>query len=343
MKLAVATTSYPRFDGDFAGSFVEGMVDALRERGHSTTVFAPDSERARRDDVEWVRYLPRPMQRTFYEKGAPDNLRHPRAWLGALAFPVALRRALAKRRFDALISHFGVPCGVVGATLRIPQLVVWHSADVELARRMPSRARQAIFSRSKHWFVHDAHRRSLGLNGVVAPMGASVERIDRELARTRWNLNGETVLFVGRLVDVKGIDVLIDAARGASWSVIVAGPGTPPDAPSNVRFVGAVNPRQRNELLAACDALAIPSRRLRSGRTEGSPVIAQEGLLSGIPIVASNVGGLSTLDVTRIEPDDPASLRAALDAAVHVPREQRGGSTWPAVAARVEEELQALI
>lgn len=342
MRLAVATTSYPRFPGDVAGNFVEGMVDALRERGHSVTVFAPDSEHATRDGVHWVRYLPRPLQRTFYEQGAPDNLRHPRAWLGALTFPLALRRAL-RERFDALISHFGVPCGVVGATLPVPQLVVWHSADVELARRMPARMREAIFARSRHWFVHHTHREALKLEGVVAPMGATVEHVDANNARTRWRMDGKTVLFVGRLVDVKGLDVLLDAARGASWSLIVAGPGAPPNAPSNVRFVGAVTSRERDELLAACDALAIPSRRLASGRTEGSPVIAQEGLLAGIPIVASQVGGLAELEVTHVPPDDPNALRAALDTEVERRREHRGGSTWPEVVARVEEQLQALI
>lgn len=343
MKLAVATTSHPRFPGDFAGGFVEGMVDALRERGHAITVFAPDSDQVARDDVTWVRYLPRGMQRTFYERGAPDNLRHPRAWLGALTFPLALRRAL-RGRFDALISHFGVPCGVVGATLPMPQLVVWHSADVELARRIPREIRRAVFARSRHWFVHHEHRRALGLEGVVVPMGAQVDDVDPVDARRRWNVHGETVLFVGRPVDVKGLDVLLRAARGATWSVIVGGPetGAVLDAPSNVRFVGAIDPHERDELLSACDALAIPSRRLASGRTEGSPVIAQEGLLAGIPIVASRVGGLGTLDVALVPPDDPAALRAALDRAVTQRREHRGGSTWPEVAARVEEELQRL-
>ena len=170
-------------------------------------------------------------------------------------------------------------------------------------------------------------------------MGARVQRVDPGLARERWNIRGKTVLFVGRLVDVKGVDVLMNAARGALWSVIVAGPGHPPIALPNVRFVGPVSPRERDELLAACDALAIPSRRLSSGRTEGSPVIAQEGLLAGIPIIASRVGGLGNLDVSLVEPDDPSALRRALNEAVGRARQHRGGSTWPSVAARVETLL----
>lgn len=337
MKLAVLTTGYPRYEGDVAGNFVEGMVDALRRRGHRVEVFAPDSETHGGADVHWVQYLPKRMQRTFYGRGAPDNLRDPRTWLGALSFPVALRLAV-RERFDAVISHFGVPCGVVGATLGIPQLVVWHSADVHLARHIPFRRR--LFGRSQHWFVQHEHPRQLGLEGVVCPMGANVERMDRHEARTKWNIHGKTVLYVGRNVAIKGLDVLLAAARDASWSLIATCEGA---SSSAVRFVGPVTARQRDELLAACDALAIPSRESTSGRTEGSPVVAQEGLLAGIPIVASAVGGLRSIPATLVAPDNVDALRTALDEAVQQPHGHTGGSTWPDVAAKVEHQLQLLL
>ena len=110
MRIGVLTTSYPRFDGDVGGSFVEGFARALAERGHSVEVIAPEPREptgAQRLPPTWVRYLPRPLERTFHGAGVPDNLRrHPSAWLGAVTGPLALAKEARRRvgEWDAIVS-----------------------------------------------------------------------------------------------------------------------------------------------------------------------------------------------------------------------------------------------
>ena len=45
MKIAVLTTSYPRYEGDPAGSFVADAVEQLRARGVEVEVVSPASFR----------------------------------------------------------------------------------------------------------------------------------------------------------------------------------------------------------------------------------------------------------------------------------------------------------
>ncbi len=41
MHIGVLTHNYPRFPGDFSGTFVEALCDELARQGHSVTIWAP--------------------------------------------------------------------------------------------------------------------------------------------------------------------------------------------------------------------------------------------------------------------------------------------------------------
>ncbi|HJL24482.1 MAG TPA: glycosyltransferase family 4 protein [Polyangiaceae bacterium LLY-WYZ-15_(1-7)] len=332
MRVGLLTTGYPRWEGDVAGSFVAGFAEALRARGHAVEVFAAaPPEPAASLDARWVRYRRRARdQRTFYGAGAPDNLRRDvQAWPGLIRYPLALRRAVRHAgRFDALVAHFGLPCGLVAAILPARRhLTVWHSADVHLARRLPAPLRARLLGKGMHWFVRESHRRALAGEAasrhLVHPMGATPPpAADREASRTVLGCEGPTVLFLGRLVPVKGVDVLLDALAGSRVQLLVAGEGPERAALERrarelgvrARFLGAVQGARKGQAFAAADVLALPSRRLPSGRTEGAPVVLAEAWLAGLPVVASGVleGVEDGVDALRVAPEDPRALRDAL-------------------------------
>src|SRR5207245_2360976 len=114
---------------------------------------------------------------------------------------------LARRldRCDALISHFAVPCGVVGALLARgrPHLAIAHSSEVHLLRRLRMERLLWALGRRADLVYSDGSLRPPGAPGRVSPMGIDVAALQcaegREAARRRLGLRGPTALFLGRL------------------------------------------------------------------------------------------------------------------------------------------------
>ncbi len=389
MRIGLLTTSFPRTPDDIAGNFVLGFARALAQRGHELDVLAPEpAEPMSVHDtpnisLHHVPYLrPRKLQRTFYGAGVPDNVQHDRtALLGALSYPIALaaRSALLAPRWNAVISHWALPSAVCAgiAARGLPHLAVLHSADVHLLGRLPLRthlARHMTDHASTLWFVSEQHREQFvqllpashtsaaRARAFVSPMGIDPPQVtpsSRTQGRATWGLQRFSVLALGRLVPVKGLDTAIEAVAQLDATLLVAGEG-PERARleqlgrarrADVRWLGNVTGPRKTELLAAADAFVLPSRVLPSGRSEGMPHALLEAMAHGLPVVATRVGGVSELlrdgtSALLVPPDDPALLRAALMRLQSDPplREQirqqaracTEGLLWPNLAPRIE-------
>jgi len=151
---------------------------------------------------------------------------------------------------------------------------------------------------------------------------------DPERIRKAWRLplNAVICLAVGRLVPVKGYDILIDAVKLALAQIpnlhcIIIGEGESRENLSNqikqnglegrIRLVGYYGRNDTLSGLKACDFFIMPSRY------EGTPIALLEAAAFGCPIIASRSGGIPEL-VTHeqhallVPPEDPASLAKAL-------------------------------
>jgi glycosyltransferase involved in cell wall biosynthesis len=166
-----------------------------------------------------------------------------------------------------------------------------------------------------------------------------------------------SILFIGRLTKIKGVDVLLEALRvNHSARLIIAGDGPERNRLEqlaarlsiNVEFVGQINAATRDTLLASCDVVVIPSRLLASQRTEGTPVVCLEAMAAGCAVIASRTGGLAEIirdqhNGLLFEPDNAPMLASKLrlllnDAALRAHLGQNARRTamdyaWPRVAA----------
>lgn len=331
MHVGLLTTSYPTRPGDPSGAFVQGFAQALRGRGHRVDVLAPAPRHRPTVDARWVPYMPRWARHSFHGAGAPDNAKRPRAWPGFLTFPPTLTAMAARRPWDALISHFGIPCALVGGLVARgrPHLAVWHSADVHFAARVPGLAALARRSATRHWCVTEHARRALHLDdAIVSPMGADAPLFVRRDPTASGPLR---VLFLGRLVDIKGLDVALRASRGlpVRWDIAGDGPASAGlqklarELGIDATFHGALSGDAKARAFAEASLFAVPSRATSSGRVEGAPVALLEAQLAGLPVLASRSGGLPErvrdgVDGWLVPPGDEGEWRSALARAVRM-------------------------
>jgi glycosyltransferase involved in cell wall biosynthesis len=359
--IGVVTTSYPRFPDDGAGVFVRERVRALLGQGQAVEILAAgEGYDVLTEDGAITRIGAGPL---FYAGGAPEALEAARivprlaAWGRAAVFSLAMLGQLARRagRWDAVESHWLVPCGlIVGAALpRLPHRAHVHGGDLHLLARLPggdSMARVFCRSHPELVFASASLRESfvvlaggtpetLGANCRIeaAPFDRSIfrERTDdeRQRARAALRFGRSTLLAAGRLQPIKGFDRLIEAlaqiAPEARPVLLIAGEG-----PEKARLMrsaralgvelhlpGALGQRLLAEHMIAADLFVHPCRTLGSGRSEGMPLVVREALACGLPVIASDSGGLGELrgthGLTLVEAGNVAALAAAIMRVLH--------------------------
>jgi glycosyltransferase involved in cell wall biosynthesis len=300
----------------------------------------------------------------FYAGGAPERLeRAPltaalqavRLWGGLLP---AIRARLAE--VDLVESHWLLPSGLAVAACVTPahpaHVAHAHSGDVALLERLPAGGALArwLLARTTSLVLasDDLHARLRRLAGPGCDPGCwSVRPAQSPLLAGAWNplrvprtvvwqrpdaaergrlraargLDRPVVLAVGRLVAIKGHDVLVRAVArlpaAARPILVILGEGdqrAPLTALAGTRGVdlrlpGEVPPADVQAWLSLAELFVHPSRAL-AGRTEGQPVAVREALAAGVPVLASASGGIPEVagPALLVPPDDPGALASAL-------------------------------
>jgi glycosyltransferase involved in cell wall biosynthesis len=100
------------------------------------------------------------------------------------------------------------------------------------------------------------------------------------------------LLYVGRLIERKGIAVAMQVAAAAGMRLVVAGPGDPAllgiSTHPSVRFVGPVQPTQRSVLMGAATALLAPTTYI-----EPFGGVAVEAQMCGTPVITTDWGAFT--------------------------------------------------
>ena len=175
------------------------------------------------------------------------------------------------------------------AAFRRQPLVVWVESTLRDARPGPGRRAKRLLAERAAAFVVPGAQVVIAPNAVDAALFAS-RAAERDRLREERALERPCILYVGRLAPEKGVDVLLEAARGLDAEVVVAGSGPEEQrlraaAPPNVRFVGQLERDELPAWYAAADVLCLPSRSEPWGMT------LNEGAAAGLPLVATDAVG----------------------------------------------------
>lgn len=220
---------------------------------------------------------------------------------------------LWRRRADCVVLH--EPNPIAGTALFLhtpsPRLIVWHHSDLVRPAWAPAtygRLQRALYRRADCVVVSSPalasgsalvrHARRV----VSIPFGIDLDRYQvvdvasrRRVEQALEALPGPRLLFVGRLVYYKGLDVLLDALSRLGASLVIVGEGpldrqlreraSASDLAGRVLFAGRVDEADLPAFYQACDVFVLPS----TAKTEAFGVVQIEAMAAGRPVVSTNL------------------------------------------------------
>lgn len=312
--------------------------------GVSSHTYLLSQELIKRGDEVYVLTYPHPdigdMKGVHVETAPTINIRGLRGFFFFLAATWKLISMTRKYDIDLIHAHFLLPPGLVaviaGGVTKKKIAVTIHGSDIFIQASNPVLRIliKFILKRADHVaVVSEAIREKvldLDVVGVqdkikVTPNAVDVQKY-RPSIKTSFiqdmelNPKKPIILFVGNLVLQKGLKYLLKAKKllKSDAQLVLVG-----DGPlmmvlkeminkQNIRdvfFMGAR--RDVYRIMPATDVFVLPSI------SEGFPITLLEAFASGLPVVATSVGGIKELvssDVgILVEPMDPTGLSEALD------------------------------
>ena len=347
MRIVFFSLSYPTPWQPSAAAFNRAMVRALGEH-HDVRVVAP---------VPWTQRLGRKPPGRDDEPGVahplylyPPKLAPHRldAFL-RMSCRSVLRRLAREFAPDVYLAYWAHPDGEVALRAAReagrPCVVIVGGSDVRLLAG-ETRRRDAI--RRVLTGADAVLTVGADLRERVIEMGVAADRVtafwrgvdtgtfhpgDRRAARARLGLaDGRLALWVGRMVPVKGLDVLLSAwpsvvrsRPDARLCLVGSGPelGRLSRLAERAGLAGTVvlpGSRPQEELAdwyRAADVTVLPSR------SEGIPNVLLESLACGTPFVASDLVGVREIGpcdgCDRVPPGDSGALAEALRRRLEAP------------------------
>lgn len=270
----------------------------------------------------------------------------------------ALLELTRKIQPDLIYAHWftpqGINAGIVSVITGIPFAFVNHASDVFILKKIPwlggivvryfSKRAKAITTSAKctlerFKFFYNNEEEFKKVNIKIIPMGIDYSKFDQvslnkaEL-KERYNIGEQIVLlFIGRLVDRKGIVDLLRAFhllknQHPGLILLIAGEGQQRakfeqeaanlKISNQVIFTGFISGRKKTDFLHMADILIIPSIITKGGHAEGLPVVLMEGLAVGKLVVAtyeSSAGEIITNGENGflVKQKDPKAIAKAVD------------------------------
>lgn len=323
-KICFITSVFPRCEGDRPGCFLLELGTHLKQAGIDLKVFAPSFEDLAHHTVSGIevyrfRYFPAKWENLTHTTEAAhrrvQNLLYLFIACWYMVFGTFAIAGFARReRFDILHVHWPFPHGVFGLTGAVvsgARLVLsFHGAELLLAKKHPwiepflrfAIARSSAIICNSSFTAKQLLEVSPTVAPTVIPYGAAIEAKPSAMTDNKT----KQVLFVGRLVERKGVLYLIRAmakvVKAIDATLLIAGEGPERSRleaeidtlrlKAHVQLCGFVSNERLIELYQSCDIFVLPSIEDRDGDTEGLGVVLVEALCYKKPVVASRVGGI---------------------------------------------------
>jgi len=338
LKIYSLATTYPESLTSVKPKFVHVLNKELAQLGVDVKVIVPHTKGSLTIEtmesvmIRRFKYLPEKYE--LNERSIPDEMKRSKFGRLKVTFMIGIFFIFTyfecvKEKPDIIHGHWAFPGGhiafLVSKLIGAKCVISIHGAETPLLKKSKFILKKTINSLNKSHAVivnSDYTKNEYKKLGVkedkmttIAPPPNFVQHTqDKELLkkfRRRFGADDlKIILFVGRLVERKGVEYLIKAVPKIKTSqvhVIIAGGGwlmndlkelvSSLELDNKVTFFGPPTNEELGYLHDISDVFVIPSIVDSMGETEGLGLVIPEAMESGLPVIATSVGGI--VDVVK--------------------------------------------
>lgn len=356
-KLLVLSSTYPRWDNDWEPAFVHELSKRLTQQFDVTTLCPREKGSTlneQRDGVNVIRYryAPNAWSTLVSHGGIAANIKNNRLkWLLVplflLAQTLATWRAIRDLRPELIHCHWIIPQGFcLYLALRFTDsppkfLLTSHGGDLYTFRgKLVTKLKKIVLRRANFITVVSSAMREvissmeIATNKVrVIPMGIDTQ--NRFKPNSKISRSPNEILFVGRLVEKKGLKYLLEALPevaqaipNVKLSIIGDGPeraalrkqSADLGIASRVEFLGSISNEHLPTHYQRAAVFVAPFVTAQSGDEEGFGLVVAEALSCNCPVIVTIID--ATRDIRELCPHPenllgiPAGSPTALSTAI---------------------------
>lgn len=327
--LLVTASTYPRWKNDTVPPFVQQFSHQMAEHYATVRVVVPHFKGAKVKDregrvrVKRFRYAwPESAEDIVYGGGGVFKIKKTPAYaLKLLGFVVSefyntFVLSLSKN-VDIVNAHWIIPQGFLAVCSKFitgkKVVISVHGSDIlGLKGKLMTSVKRFVLRHADYVVANSPATLKAcedvypGVKAEVIPMGIDLGyfkpgKKPADLVEKYQLKDTFTILFLGRLTTVKGVNYLLEAAQklardGAKFKLLVAGDGPEKESlqaytkahglEGNIEFIGWIDSSEVVNYYHLADVFAGPSLH------EALGLVFVEAQASGVPVVASNVDGI---------------------------------------------------
>ena len=220
-----------------------------------------------------------------------------------------------------IITHHGIGygSGLKGFLEKVYYITLWNF--------VLSTVKKIIIPTSMYLDDLKKHRKKC----IVIPNGVDLKEFVKQKSKNKSK--EKIVLFVGKLLVYKGLDILLEAMKKVDAKLVIVGHGDETyykklvkkmRLDNKVMFLKDLERKKLIEIYKRCDVLVLPSIR----KTEVFGIVLIEGMASGKPVIGSRIGGIPEIikngkNGLLVPPEDSDSLIDAINYILNNPKKSK--------------------